>query len=125
MSALVHHHHMNLSDLRDAPDTAADLAASSLQRISDVSLPDVSLSDVSLPDALDVDVVDLAGSAIEFAGDVAGAVVTHSGRSLGRAIRSARRNPKVALSVVAIIVLAIGLLAAKRRSSEPGNESIS
>ncbi len=116
---------MNLSDLRDAPETAADLAATSLQRVADISLPDVSLADVSLPDALDIDVVDLAGNAIEFAGDVAGAVVTQSGRGINRALRSARQNPKAAIGVVAIVLLVMGLLAAKRRSSEPSLESIS
>lgn len=121
---------MNLSDLRDAPDAAADLAASSRRYISDVSLPDVSLPDVSLPDvslpdALDIDIADLAGNAIEFAGDVAGVVVTQSTRGLAQAIRAARQNPKAAAGVLAIVILVIGLIAAKRRSSEPTLESIS
>ncbi|MGB3735776.1 MAG: hypothetical protein WA964_12510 [Ilumatobacter sp.] len=120
---------MNLSDFRDAPDTASDaasdFAAATRRYVSDVSLPDVSMPDVSLPDALDIDVADLAGNAIEFAGDVAGAVVTQGGRGLAQVVRSARQNPKAAIGVVAIIVLVVGLIAAKRRSSETYLESIS
>ncbi len=125
---------MNLSDFRDAPDAASDaasdFAAATRRYVSDVSLPDVSMPDVSmpdvsLPDALDIDVADLAGNAIEFAGDVAGAVVTQGGRGLAQVVRSARQNPKAAIGVVAIIVLVVGLIAAKRRSSETYLESIS
>ena len=116
---------MNLSDLRDAPDNAAEFAASSLRRVSDVSFSDVSLPDVSLPDALDIDVAELASNAIEFAGDVAGVVVSQSGRGISQAIRAARQNPKAAIGVIAIVVLMIGLIAAKRHSSEPSLESIS
>lgn len=133
---------MNISDLREASDTAADLASSSLRRVSDasqptvsrlgdslssVNMPDVHLPDVHLPDALDVDIADLAGSAIEFAGDVAGQVVTQGGRGINRAIRYSRRNPKVAIGVVAALVLILGLLAAKKRknSSQPSFEKIS
>lgn len=115
---------MNISDLREAPESAADLAASSLRRVSDLSLSDVSLPDVSLPDALDIDVADLASDAIEFAGDLAGTVVTQSGRGLAQAIRAARRNPKMAVGAIALVVLMLGLFAAKRRSSEPTLESI-
>lgn len=126
---------MNISDLRDASDHASDLASSSFRRVSDVSLPDVSrlsdslsdlhLPDVHLPDALDVDIADLAGSAIEFASDVAGQVVTQGGRSINRAIRYSRRNPKVAIGIVAALVLILGLLAAKKRSGDPSFDKIS
>ncbi len=126
---------MNISDLRDASDHAADLASSSFRRVSDVkfpdvshfgdSLPDVHMPDVHLPDALDVDLADLAGSAIEFAGDIAGQVVTQGGRSINRAIRYSRRNPKVAIGIVAALVLVLGLLAAKKRSSDPSLDDIS
>jgi hypothetical protein len=116
---------MNLSDLRDASDSAADRASTSLRRVSDMSLPDVSVPDVSLPDALDIDVAALAGSAIEFAGDVAGVVVTEGGRGINRAIVYSRRNPKVAIGIVAMVVLVVGLLAAKKRSSDPSLDKIS
>ncbi|MEP1124520.1 MAG: hypothetical protein ABJH68_11595 [Ilumatobacter sp.] len=132
---------MNISDLREASDIAADRASTSLRRVADasqpavsrlggslsgVNLPDVHLPDVHLPHALDVDVADLAGSAIEFAGDVAGQVVSQGGRSIDRAIRYSRRNPKVVIGVVAALVLIAGLFAArKKRSPEPSFEKIS
>lgn len=125
---------MNISDLRDASAHASDLASSSFRRVSDASLPDVSrmsdslsdlhLPDVHLPDALDVDIADLAGSAIEFAGDVAGQVVTQGGRSINRAIRYSRANPKVAIGIVAALVLILGMLAAKKRKSDPSFDDI-
>lgn len=95
--------------------------------LPDVSFPDVSMSDVSLPDALDVDVdvAEIAGSAIEFASEVAGVVVAQSGRTAAQVIRSARRNPKATIGAVAIVALLIGLIAAKKRSSESYLEQIS
>ncbi len=127
---------MNISDLREASDTAVDLASTSLRRVSDASQPavarlgdslsNVHLPDVHLPDALDVDIADLAGSAIEFAGDVAGQVVSQGGRSVNTAIRYVRRNPKVAIGVVAAVVLILGLFAARKKSSsEPSFDKIS
>jgi len=111
---------MNISDLRDAPDTVSDLAAASLRAASDVSLPDI-----SLPDALDIDIVDVAGNAVEFASDVAGVVVSRGGRLSGRALRAAWRNPKATLGVAAVVVLLIGMLAAKRSSPESTPEAVS
>jgi len=121
---------MNISDLRDAPDTVSGFATASRKYVSDVSLPDVSLpdvslSDVSLPSAFD-DVTDMAGDAIEAAGEVAAVVVAQSSRGLARVIRAARNNPAAAAGVVAIIVLVISLIAAKSRSSEePSFDAIS
>jgi len=123
--ALVHDDGMKISDLRDASDTAGDLAAASRRYVSDVSFPDVSLPDVSLPDALDIDITDIAGNAIEFAGDMAGIVASRGGRWSVRAAHAAWRNPKVTLGAVAILAMLIGALAAKRRSSDPSIESIS
>lgn len=150
---------MNFSDLRDASDSAADMASTSLRRVShmsvpdslrDISLPDitlphvsvphisvphvsmphvsvphVSVPDIKLPDVLDVDVAALAGSAAEFAGDVAAAVVTQSSRGISQAIEAARRNPKAAIGIVAVVVLVLALFAAKRRSPKPSYDAIS
>lgn len=127
---MVHDQGMNLSDLRDAPDTAGDLAAATRRYVSDISLPDVSVpkvsrSDLSIPSSLDVDVADLAGNAVEFVGEAAGVVVAQSGRGLAQAIRAVRENPKATIGAIAVVVLVLGLLAARRRSSEPSLESIS
>ena len=116
---------MDISDLRDAPDNAGELAAASLRYVSDISLPDVSLADVSLPDALDINVADLAGDAIELAGDVAGTVVSQGGRGLARLVRAARDNPKAAAGLVAVLVVLVALVASKRTSSESSLESVS
>lgn len=121
---------MKIPDLRDASDSVSDLAAASRRYVSDVSLPDVSRPDVSIPDvslsdALD-DVADLAGDAVEMAGDVAAVVVAQSGRGLAQIIRTVRKNPAATAGVVAVIVLIVALVAAKRRSSdEPSFEAIS
>ncbi len=91
---------MDLSVLRDTPD---------------LNLPDV--FDVSLPDALDIDVADLAGQAVEFAGDVSAVVVKQGGRGARQVVRFTRSNPKATLGVIAIVVILIGLLAAKRNAT--------
>ncbi len=114
---------MNISELRDVPDAAADaaadLAAASREYFADVSIPDVDLPEGSA-------VIDMAGDAVELAGDVAGAVVTQSGRMLARFIRSAKRNPKTALGVVAVIVAVVALVSiSKRRSSDAELDSVS
>lgn len=119
---MVHHGTMNLSAIRDTPDAASDLVAVPMRMVADANLPDLgdlsdALGGMSLPDALDIDVGDVAGQAVEFASDAAAVVVTQGGRSALRVVRFSRDNPKAALGALAVVVLLLGLLAAKRAKS--------